>query len=132
MSGGADEYVMGNMSSTADSYTFYPASSGFASSWYTSNQKYINTYANYSSDTNQASYNRARLGDATGEVVSSTGGSGGWYSDYANFPYSSNSWFGRGGSWGVGSGTGVFKFSSNFGAASRGLSARASLLRFAF
>ena len=34
MSGGAYEYVMGNMSSTADTYTFHSYSAGFASSWY--------------------------------------------------------------------------------------------------
>ena len=34
MSGGSWEYVMGNMSSTADTYTFYNSGAGFASSWY--------------------------------------------------------------------------------------------------
>ena len=99
MSGGAYEYAMGNMSSTADSYTFYPSSSGFASSWYDNynNQKYINTYTNYSSGTNQASYNRARLGDATGEVILYDGGYDGWYGDYAYFLDSIGSWLNRGG-----------------------------------
>ena len=134
MSGGAYEYVMGNMSSTADTYTFYPSSSGFSSSWYDnySNQKYVNTYANYSTGTNQASHNRARLGDATGEVVSSTGGLGGWYTDYADFPYSSDSWFLRGIDYSRGSGAGVFGFSSSVGTADGNKSARASLLRFVF
>ena len=136
MSGGAFEYVMGNMSSTADSYTFYPSSSGFASSWYSnySNQKYVNTYAyisSYSNSTTQTGYNAARLGDATGEVVSSTGGSGGWYSDYASFPYSSSSWFTRGGYYGSSSNAGVFYFDYDFGNAG-GYSARAALLWFVF
>ena len=132
MSGGAWEYVMGNMSSTADSYTFYSSSSGFASSWYTSNQKYVNTYANGSTNKDQTAYNRARLGDTTGEVVLSTRGSGGWYSDYAYFLYSSGSWFGRGGVYGSGSGAGVFFFSSSNGNADSSRSARAALLWFVF
>ena len=108
MSGGSFENVMGNSSSTVDTYTFQSLNSGFSSSWYTnySNQKYVNTYAKGSTDTDQTAYNRARLGDATGEVVSS-GGSG-WYSDYAHFPYSNFSWFSRGGSANHTSDAGVF------------------------
>ena len=130
MSGGAYEYVMGNMSSTADTYTFYPSSSGFASSWYTSNQKYVNTYANGSTDKDQIAYNRARLGDATGEVVSSSGYA--WYSDYAHFPYSSVSWFIRGGYYYNSSIAGVFYFYYNNGIAVSLDSARAALLWFVF
>ena len=133
MSGGAYEYVMGNMSSTTDSYTFYSSSAGFASSWYSnySNQKYLNIYANYSaSGSTQASYNRARLGDATGEVVLSSGS--GWYSDSAYFPYSTDSWFLRGGTCGYRSSAGVFYFDIDDGGVHSAFSARASLLRFAF
>ena len=127
MSGGAYEYVMGNESSTADTYTFYSSNAGFASGWYDnySNQKYVNTYANGSTYKNQAAYNRARLGDATGEVVSSTGG---WYSDYTNFPCSSNSWFLRGGYYGNGSSAGVFEFTITDGRVYNTDSARAALL----
>ena len=134
MSGGSWEYVMGNMSSTADTYTFYSSSAGFASSWYSnySNQKYVNTYANGSTYKDQTAYNRARLGDATGEVVLSTGGSGGWYSDYARFPYSDSSWFLRGGYYYTGSNAGVFYFNYSAGSANSNHSARASLFRFAF
>ena len=134
MSGGAYEYVMGNMSNTADSYIFYPSSSGFASSWYDnySNQKYVNTYVNGSTYTDQTAYNRARLGDATGEVVLSTGGSGGWYGEYANFPYSSRSWFARGGIQSYSSGAGVFLFYGSVGDARSTHSARAALLWFVF
>ncbi len=130
MSGGSWEYVMGNESSTADSYTFSPSTSGFASSWYSnySNQKYVNTYANDSASSNQTAYNRARLGDATGEVVLSTGGSGGWYGDYANFPNSGLSWFGCGGSYGSSSNAGVFGFYRYGGDAGSYYSARAALL----
>ena len=130
MRGGKNEYLMGNMSSTADTYTFYPSSSEFASSWYTSNQKYVITYANGSTRDDQTAYNRARLGDATGEVVSSagTGGLGGWYSDYAGFLYSSSSWFARGGGYNDGSIAGVFLFAYSNGGASSGTSARATLI----
>ena len=133
MSGGAFEFVMGNMSSTTDSYTFYSPSAGFASSWYNnySNQKYVNTYANVSSSSysaTQTGYNVARLGDATGEVVSSTGGTGGWYSDYVNSPYSDSSWLNRGGGCAIGSGAGVFYFGSANGYAHKADSARATLV----
>ena len=98
MSGGSYENAMGNISSTSGSYTFYPSSSGFASGWYTtSTAKYVTTYTYDSSNSsNQTAYNRGRLGDATGEVVLSTGDSGGWYSDITNFPYYTTSWFLRG------------------------------------
>ena len=137
MSGGAWEYVMGNMSSTADTYTFYSQSAGFTSSWYNdySNQKYVNTYAKISStgdDKTQKAYNAGRLGDATGEVVLSTGGSGGWYNDYAYFPHSSTPWFRRGGSYANGSYAGVFGFYYDNGSANSGSSARAALVWFVF
>ncbi len=136
MSAGTGEYVMGNMSSAADTYTFYPRDSGFASSWYTSNQKYVNTYANVSSDsysTTQTGYNAARLGDATGEVVltaSATGSwTGSWYNDYSNFISSSYSWFARGGE-GIsgGSGTGIFCFGGGSGIGGDDVTARAALI----
>ena len=134
MSGGAYEYVMGNMSSTADSYTFYPSGSGFASSWYDNekNQKYMNDYAYYpNNSSNQASFNRARLGDATGEVAYSAGIRGGWYNDDTYFPCSSSFWFSRGGFYdnrsNGGSGAGVFAFNSGGYAASTH-SARAALV----
>ena len=130
MSGGAREFVMGNMSSAADTYTFYPRNSGFASSWCTSNQKYVNTYANYSTGYNQASYNRARLGDATGEVVASSGS--GWYNDYADFPSSGYPWFIRGGLYLNGSNAGVLGFYSSNGSADSNNSARAALVWFVF
>ncbi len=134
MSGGAYEYVMGNMSSTADTYTFYSRSAGFASSWYNdySNQKYVNTYANGTTGSDQSAYNRGRLGDATGEVVLSTGGTGGWYNDYAYFPYSSYPWFVRGGNYSNGSIAGVLGFNNNNGNANSYYSARAALVWFVF
>ncbi len=113
MSGGSDEYVMGNMSSVETGYTFYPSNSSFSSSWYTTDTaKYVTTYAYGTVDKNQKAYNRGRLGDATAEVVfSTTVGLVGWYSDYAYFPYSDNAWFERGGIGNSnGSTAGVFYF----------------------
>ena len=135
MSGGAFDYVMGNMSSTTKTYTFYPSSSGFASSWYTSNQKYVNTYANVSSSrysTAQKGYNAARLGDATGEVTESivlTQEDGvGWYNDYAHFPYSKYSWFRRGGYNSYTSNAGIFNFDKANGLSFENHSTRATLV----
>ena len=129
MSGGAWEYTMGNMSSASRSYTFYPSSSGFASGWYTtSTAKYVTTYANGSSYSDQTAYNRGRLGDATGEVVLSTGGTGGWYSDYVRFPYSSSSWFVRGGGSNDRTSAGVFRFLYDDGRSYTNFSSRAVLV----
>ena len=134
MSGGSFEYVMGNVSSTADAYTFNSYNAGFASSWYNdySNQKYVNTYAVTPNRPTQQAYNTGRLGDATGEVVLSTGGTGGWYNDYAYFPYSSSPWFLRGGYCYNSSSAGVFYFGSNYGVASSYYSGRAALVWFVF
>ena len=129
MSGGAWEYTMGNISSVTTGYTFYPLDSGFASSWYTtSTAKYVTTYAYDSTNSdNQTAYNRGRLGDATGEVVLSTGGEGGWYSDGAYFPLSGFSWFSRGGYFSTGSYAGVFIFFYDDGGSSNHISSRAAL-----
>ncbi len=99
MSGGTWEYAMGNISKVTTRYTFYSESSGFSNDWYTTNTaKYLTTYAYDDNNAeNQTAYNRGRLGDATAEVVLSTGGEGGWYSDTARFPDSYFAWFVRGG-----------------------------------
>ena len=133
MSGGAWEYTMGNISSASSMYTLYPSSSGFASSWYTtSTAKYITTYAYGKTYADQIAYMKGKLGDATGEVVLSTGGTGGWYSDYANFPYfdgsSSYPWFTRGGLYYHSSGSGVFNFYRMSGHAERSISSRSILV----
>ena len=136
MSGGADEYVMGNVSSTADAYTFYSYEAGFTSSWYNdySNQKYVNTYANGTTYRDQSAYNRGRLGDATGEVaaVSNDYGGYGWYSDRASFPYSSHPWFIRGCDCNCRSSAGVLGFDQDNGWDSSDNSARAALVWFVF
>ena len=132
MSGGVYEYVMGNMSKVTTGYTFYPAGSSFASSWYTTDTaKYLTTYAyesSYSNRTNQTAYNKGRLGDATAETLLSASTSGGWYSDYASFPYSSNAWFLRGGSYLNSSYAGVFFFNDAAGVNGSDDSSRAALV----
>ncbi len=131
MSGGSWEYVMGNISSVTTGYTFYPKDSSFASSWYTiDTAKYLTTYA-YGDDeeyTNQKAYNRGRLGDATAETLLSASTSGGWYSDYANFPSSSRDWFIRGGVHNNSSRGGVFNFYNNNGYNGSSYSSRAALV----
>ena len=80
MAGGAPEFIMANTVCDEDvlgRYVFCTSNSGFSSNWYTStasysNSKYLTKYAPF--DRNvviQASLNRARLGDATSEVVTS-------------------------------------------------------------
>ena len=129
MSGGADEAVMGNISSVTTEYTFNPLRSSFSSSWYTTDTaKYLTTYAYDTVYDNQKAYNRGRLGDATAEVVLSTGGTGGWYSDYANFPFLNSAWFKRGGLYSSGSSAGVFDFGEDAGSNASYGSSRAALV----
>ncbi len=129
MSGGAYEYVMGNISKVTTGYTFYPSSSSFSSSWYTTDTaKYLTTYAYDTVYNNQKAYNRGRLGDATAETLLSASASGGWYSDYASFPYSSYAWFVRGSYYALGSNAGVFYFHNNKGSNSTSYSSRAALV----
>ena len=129
MSGGAFEFVMGNMSSGSGSYTYNAQSAGSNFSYSSTTAKYIDTYANGWSPSDQIAYNRARLGDATGEVVSSNGSA--WNNDYATFVHSSYSpypWFVRGGTYSSGSDAGVFGFGTGNGGAFDNRSARAALL----
>ena len=129
MSGGSWEYVMGNISKVTTGYTFYPSSSSFSSSWYTTDTaKYVTTYAYDTVSNNQKAYNRGRLGDATAETLLSASTSGGWYSDNAFFPYSSDAWFNRGGGFFNGSNAGVFGFGRNYGNNDASDSSRAALV----
>ena len=92
MSGGADEYVMGNYKKTAES-------SGLTVSEVPA--EHIDIYSGNS-------VSASHLGDATGETA-------GWYSDFAYFVYSSSPWFSRGGLYGYGDGAGVFDFDGTGG-----------------
>ena len=87
MSGGAWEYVMGVYNKTI-------ANSGFSS---LPDSKYYNNYTG-------TSY--------TGHALTETKN---WYSDYADFVFTSYPWFLRGGNYGDGASAGVFGFGINDG-----------------
>ena len=121
MSGGAWEYVMGNMVDSSGS--FYASSSGFND---TINIKY---YDKYVYDTIGTSHGRGKLGDATKETLSSFGDlTGSWYNDYALFANSVYSWFDRGGDCGNSTGSGVFSFHNYNGANHSNFSTRAVIV----
>ena len=121
MSGGVWEYVMGNMVNSSGA--FYASNSGFSSA---PDTKY---YDAYTYGTDYEDHGRGKLGDATKETLSSFGSwDGGWYSDYASFVSSSNSWFYRGGSRDSGSGAGVFIFNGSDGGGYGSYSSRAVLV----
>ena len=121
MSGGAWEYVMGNMKNSSNA--FYSSNAGFSTA---PDAKYYDSYK-YDSSSN-TTHARGKLGDATKETLATFGSNtGGWYSDYANFPYSSISWFLRGGFFYNGTNAGVFHFNYYFGSSISNYSARAVL-----
>ena len=120
MSGGAWEYVMGNMNNSSNA--FYSSNAGFTTA---PDAKY---YDSYKYGTSYTSHARGKLGDATKETLTTFGNtSGGWYGDSASFPYSSSSWFHRGGFCFSGTGAGVFYFYGSSGGVSDYISARAVL-----
>ena len=92
MSGGAGEYVMGNYNKTA-------GNSGLNVSGVPA--EHIDIYSG-------TSVVASHLGDATGETA-------GWYSDYADFVYSTIPWFKRGGYYNNGVYAGVFYFDDDAG-----------------
>jgi hypothetical protein len=112
MSGGAWEYVMGNMVDGTGNY--YPSSSGLTKP----DVKYFDSYA-YSASA-YTDHARGKLGDATKETLKTFGNAnGGWYGDDAYLPYAANSWFYRGGDYGYGTYAGVFNFKRDTGGAVR-------------
>ena len=113
MSGGAWEYVMGNMVNSSG--IFYSSSAGFESV-NIPNNKYFNSYT-YS--TSYTTYGRGKLGDATKETLKAVNSeTGGWYGDYAYFPRSTYSWLVRSGNFTNGEDAGIFLFSSYTGGVS--------------
>ena len=133
MNGGSREYVMGNMSKVDRQYTYYQQEAGTKFSYSITTAKYIDTYAIGNSFGDQAAYNRARLGDATGEIVLSSGSSSwsaglSWYEDIAMFVDTSYPWFDRGGTSSSGTGGGVFNFSQSSGPYSNVTSTRVVLI----
>ena len=119
MSGGAYEYVMGNMVNSSGA--FYSSNAGFSS---TPNAKY---YDKYSYGTSYTEYTRGKLGDATKEMAPVSSSNTSWYSDYASFPSSSSPWFIRGGYYDYGANAGAFFFYAGNGDAYSAGSSRAVL-----
>ena len=122
MSGGSYEYTMGNMVNSSNQ--FYPLNAG---NWNTTYplSKY---YDSYTYDGSNTTYTRGRLGDATVEMAPSSRSQTTWYSNYGFFPYSSQSWFGRGGDYNYGgSYAGAFVFNNRDGGKGNNLSFRVSL-----
>ncbi len=110
MSGGAMEYVMGNM--VDGTGNFYPSSSGLKKP----DVKYFDSYAYSASST--TAHARGKLGDATKETLKTFGSvAGGWYSDAAYLPNATFSWFLRGGHYFSDKYTGVFSFTCDAGGA---------------
>ncbi len=124
MSGGSVEYTMGNMVDSSNQFCTKKAEN-----WSTTTTplaKYYDSYTYGTTNKDSSAYSRGRLGDATVEMAP-TGIKGNWYSDYALFPYSSYSWFRRGGGYTNGADTGAFYFSAGIGSAYGNVSFRTSL-----
>jgi hypothetical protein len=125
MSGGAWEYVMGNMQisgNTAPMVGYNSSStSGFAGTLYDGttatgitfpSNKYYNKYTYGTSSTD---YTRGILGDATKEMSPASGVI--WYSDVAGFVSTNFPWFRRGGYYHYSTNAGVFYFDIGYGSA---------------
>ena len=119
MSGGAYEYVMGNMVNSSGA--FYSSYASFTP------EPEARYYDKYSYGTSNTEYTRGKLGDATKEMAPVSSSNTSWYSDYASFPRSSLPWFIRGGDCSDGANAGAFYFSSSRGHASSYYSSRAVL-----
>ena len=137
MSGGAYEYVMGNMKAEGNkeqqsgNQNINNSNSGFTGINYDKTQtsgraypesKYYDGY-NYSTSNSDHS-SRYIKGDVTYEVSQGDGKNNGWYSDYANFVATTYPWFIRSGRFNGAKGAGVFSFSSSSGQAYTDISFR--------
>ena len=113
MSGGLDEYVMGNMVNTSNQFF-----SQAAGNWSTTIYPLAKYYDSYTYNTSPTTYTRGRLGDATVEMASS---SGKWYSDTGTLPQGNTTssfnypWFLRGGLYNDTTGAGAFNFNDRNG-----------------
>ncbi|MDO4369661.1 MAG: hypothetical protein Q4C29_03915, partial [bacterium] len=140
MSGGAYEYMMGDMvglnGEMMSGKDTSNEASGFTGYAYGINGTSIGTYDfpnkryydKYSFGTSRTEYTRGKLGDATKEMAP-TGPIGNWYSDFAiflNVRATPDPWFMRGGGCDYGSSAGLFNFSGGDGGTNSGYySARA-------
>ncbi len=107
---GNDTLVMGNV--TSSSNQFQPSKAG---NWNTTTYPLAKYYDNYSNGGSSDTYQRGKLGDATVEMAPTRASSDNWYSDYTIFPYYTESWFIRGGSYVSDSDAGIFAFESGNG-----------------
>ena len=127
MSGGANEYVMGNMVyingqmligyKTRNNYNsgltgVLSDGTSFTGIYSSPKKRY---YDKYSYGTSNTEYTRGKLGDATKEMAPTTDDRGSWYKDWASFiskssDYDASSWFARGGIVGSVDGAGLFYF----------------------
>ena len=139
MSGGAWEYVMGNIVSN-DGTTMMSGNSTSNNSGYTGiiygsgsytsytgivypENKYLDKYSFGTSNTQKK---RSKLGDAVKEVTATS--STGWYSDYGYVATASNPWFIRGGLYYNGAYAGVMDSNGSNGNAGSNRSARVVVL----
>ena len=137
MSGGASDYVMGNMVSpdgitmmsgnreiletSVDSHSGYSGilyylgltSNGYVSSVGAYEYPENKYYDKYSFNTSSTTRGRSKLGDARKEVYNIS--NYGWYSDYSRFAYGFYPWFNRGGYYNELNRTGVFNSGSMSG-----------------
>ena len=126
MSGGAQEYVMGNMSSPfGKSYTYFADNAGTNFTYSTDTAKYLIPYAFGTTRFDQTAYNRGRLGDATSEVA--TGEQCGWYNDYAFFLSNGGFWLNRGGIFNYFRFAGLFSYNDYKGNSYNNSSSRVAL-----
>ena len=119
MNGGYWDNAMGIMLNSSNA--FYTGSTGLSSSL---NPKYYDKYK-YGSSKVQA---RGKLGDATKETMKTYGTTkGGWYSNYADFPYSSYIMITRGGRYSHGANAGEFALDYMTGAGGYNNTSRGSI-----
>ena len=125
MSGGAWEYVAAYVNNGKANLTNY------GKSLVNGDPKTKNVYSKASSEdqTNNYNANAGVYGDAVYETSANVNSSNGsWYGDYSYFPYASDPFFRRGGSYNNGSHAGVFSFSINDGASNSLISFRPVLV----
>ena len=116
MSGGANEYVMGNNEKTAKNSGIVSLYSDF----FVDDEKWSKYYDLYTNEEDSSTlYYKRILGDATGEMgpfakVSEYYHSS-WYHDFAAFVYPTQPWILRGGRCNDPRNAGIFTFGSNIG-----------------
>ena len=74
--------------------------------------KYYDLYAYGTTEIDQEAYDRGMIGDFTRELEPVRYKS--WNNDYANFIFSNDPVFNRGGNWSSGAATGIFWFDPNY------------------